>query len=165
MTPVESDDVREFLIKSWMTHDGMWFRHCLESCGIEKTNQINKAAIYAAGRIEAKRLAQLLGVENIKSFAALYDFIRRAFEVVQAEFMVFSCEARQPDVLRWEMHRCFAYDGVKRLGVIDRYQCGIFERVRGWLDGLGIAYTIMPQVEGCMMYTDGHCYREFHFSF
>ena len=49
--------------------------------------------------------------------------------------------------------------------VIDQYQCGIFERVKGWLDGLGVEYTITPEVEGCMMHTDGQCFREFHFSF
>lgn len=165
MRPIDQNEWRDLLHKSWMTHDGMWFRYCLELCGIEKANQINKAAIYAAAQVEAKRLAKLFGVPQINSFAELCDFIQQATAVMQADFMQFTFEIPEDNVLRWHMHRCFAYEGVSRLGVIDQYQCGIFERLKGWLDGLGIPYTITPQVEGCMMHSDGRCYREFHFTF
>ena len=47
MMKLPPDELKELLIKGWMTHDGMWFYHCLQECGIEKTNRINKAAIRA----------------------------------------------------------------------------------------------------------------------
>ena len=46
---------KEFIIKSWMTHDGAWFNHSLQELGIEKTNKINKAASKSLGMIEIKR--------------------------------------------------------------------------------------------------------------
>ena len=165
MTPIAANEMADLLKKSWMTHDALWFRSCLEACGIEKTNQINRAAIYGAAKIEVKRLARRLGVEQIASFDALGDFIQQATAIIQADFMQFTCEAPRPNVLRWEMHRCFAYEGVSRLGVIDRYQCGIFERLKGWLDGLGVAYAITPEGDDCMMHREGRCFREFHFAF
>jgi hypothetical protein len=53
----------------------------------------------------------------------------------------------------------------KGLGMIDRYDCGIFERIEGWFNGLGIRYDILPNVPGCMMYTKGECYRDIQFYF
>jgi hypothetical protein len=54
---------------------------------------------------------------------------------------------------------------VKQLGVLDRYQCGIMERICGWFDGLGIKYSVSPPMAGCMMHTDGKCFRDFTFNF
>jgi hypothetical protein len=54
MKTLEKDELKEILIKNWMTHDAMWFYHCLQECGINKTNKINKAAVRAMGIIDQK---------------------------------------------------------------------------------------------------------------
>lgn len=163
--PIDTTELRELLNRCWMTHDGMWFRHCLEECGIEKTNRINKAAIYSAAKIEVRRLARALGVEKIETFEDLYDFIQQASGIVKADFMRFECSSPQKNILRWDMQQCFAYQGIVQLGAIDHYQCGIFERVKGWFDSLGVEYSMTPEVGGCMMHSDGRCFREFRFRF
>ncbi|MEW6208159.1 MAG: DUF6125 family protein [Acidobacteriota bacterium] len=165
MTTIGREELRELLNKSWMTHDAMWFRHCAQECGMEKTNRINKAAIRSAAVIEARRLAKIFEVEKIDSFEGLYDFITKATDLIRADFMKFECSAPEKNLLRWRMHQCFAYEGVTRMGVIEQYECGIFERMKGWLEGLGIKYSIEPQIDGCMMHTDGECFRDFRFYF
>jgi|WetSurMetagenome_2_1015567.scaffolds.fasta_scaffold106307_2 hypothetical protein len=35
-TPLEGRALKKLLIKCRMTHDAMWFYHCLQECGIEK---------------------------------------------------------------------------------------------------------------------------------
>lgn len=165
MLPIEPLELKELLNKCWMTHDGMWFRHCLQECGMETTNKINKAAIYDAARIEAVRLARALEVERIETFAELYEFIQQANAIVKADFMKIACTSPEPNILRWDVQQCFAYEGITRLGVIAQYQCGIFERVKGWLDALGIEYAVTPEVHGCLMYDAGYCFRAFHFQF
>jgi hypothetical protein len=42
---ISRGQLKEILTKNWMIHDAMWFYHCLNECGIETTNKINKAAI------------------------------------------------------------------------------------------------------------------------
>jgi hypothetical protein len=69
------------------------------------------------------------------------------------------------NIIHSEWNSCFAYDGVKALGVIDRYECGIMLRIDTWLDTLGIKYEVEPKVAGCMMYTDGTCFRDYRFFF
>ncbi|MBW1847517.1 MAG: hypothetical protein JRJ27_10315, partial [Deltaproteobacteria bacterium] len=56
MNDAEKKELIELLNKNWMTHDGMWFYHCLQEMGIEKANKLNKLAISALAPIEIKRL-------------------------------------------------------------------------------------------------------------
>ena len=79
--------------------------------------------------------------------------------------MGFTWNVSAENTLHWDMPRCFAYDGVQKLGVADQYQCGIFERMEGWAEGLGLTYSVTPQVQGCMMHAEGRCFREFRFEF
>ncbi|MFX1322953.1 MAG: DUF6125 family protein [Promethearchaeota archaeon] len=158
-------DIKEILIKNWMTHDGMWFLHCVMRVGIKKTNKINKAAVKSMAKIEIKRIKKALSIEKIENFEQLQKFLGQVFNIVKAEFMDFTFEYPLINQLKFTMNRCFAYDGVNRLGYIEEYDCGIFERLRGWFDELRIKYHVTPKIRGCMMNQCGKCYRLFQFSF
>jgi hypothetical protein len=147
MKTLKKNELKEILIKNWMTHDAMWFYHCLQECGIERTNKINKAAIRSMAAIEIKRIQKAVDIDNVETFEDLKSLVDAAFDVLKGDFMD------------------FAYNGVKQLSVLDRYQCGIMERVCGWFDGVGIKYSVSPPMEGCMMHTDGKCFRDFTFNF
>ncbi|GAG86906.1 unnamed protein product [marine sediment metagenome] len=162
---LKKNELKEILIKSWMTHDGAWFNHCLQECGIEKTNKINKAASRTLGMIEIKRLKKIFNINDIKTFNELKLLIEKVFEIVKADFMKFSHDVDTFNEFHCEMHQCFAYDGIKRIGVIDRYKCGIFDRIEGWFESLGIKYDVSPQIEGCMMHEKGTCFRNYRFYF
>ena len=69
------------------------------------------------------------------------------------------------NILHAEWENCFAYDGMKAMGVVDRYECGIMLRINTWLETLGIQYDIEPKVTGCMMHTNGRCFRDYRFFF
>ncbi len=158
---MDTKQLVELLNKNWMTHDAMWFLHCMQECGMEKTNKINKAAVRSMGMIEAKRLSNALGIETIENYQDLRSFFERAMGVVMPDFMKFTYTFRDDCVIHAEWQSCFAHDGMKKIGMIDRYECGIFERINAWLDALKIRYTVSPRVQGCMMHTDGRCYRDY----
>ena len=157
------EELKELLIKGWMTHDGMWFLHCLQECGIEKTNRINRAAIRSMAQVETKRVMEAFGLKNVETLAGVKEFIDRMFQVAKADFMKFSYLFIAPDVLRIKMESCFAYDGMSRMGVAAEYQCGIFERIETWFKTLGVDYALEPEVEGCLMHRTGTCSRQFKF--
>ncbi len=165
MKALETNELKEILIKNWMTHDAMWFYHCLQECGIEKTNRINKAAVRAMGIIEIKRIQKALEVDRVGTFEDFRLLNDAIWGIVKGDFMKFSYGYPAANVFRGDFQKCFAYEGIEQLGVIGQYKCGIFERIYGWLDGLGIEYSVSPQVEGCMMHTDGKCFREITFTF
>jgi hypothetical protein len=62
--------------------------------------------------------------------------------------------ASSKDLLNWE---CFAYKGMKQIGLIDGYRCGVMYRIECWLEALGIKYSIDPKIDKCMMHEKGAC--------
>ena len=165
MKALKGNELKEVLIKNWMTHDAMWFYHCFQECGIEKTNKINKAAARAIGIIEIRRIRKAVGIDKVETFADFKLLIEAAWDIVKGDFMKANFSLPSKNVLRGDFESCFAYEGIKRIGAIEQYQCGIFERIYGWFDGLGIEYSVSPQVEGCMMHSNGKCFRDFTFNF
>jgi hypothetical protein len=165
MNTVDGGALKELLIKNWMTHDAMWFYHCAREFGMEKTNVINKAAVRSMAAVEIKRLRKAMGVEGIETFSEFREFFSAVMEIVLGDFMKSSFSFPGVNQVHGEWKSCFAYDGLTKLGVIDQYRCGIMDRVEGWFDGLGIAYTVTPKVDGCMMHTEGRCYRDYQFEF
>ncbi|OGP91547.1 MAG: hypothetical protein A2031_09195, partial [Deltaproteobacteria bacterium RBG_19FT_COMBO_43_11] len=132
--PLQKEDLKELLNKGWMTHDAMWFYNCLQECGIEKTNKINKAAIRDMSAIEIKRIQKAVGAGQLNTFDEFKSFFDIAMKIATGKFM--KCKYSMPahNLIRGEWESCFAYEGIKALGVIDRYECGIMLRIETWLE-------------------------------
>ena len=163
--PLDKKELKELLNKGWMTHDAMWFYNCLQECGIEKTNKINRAAVRAMAAVEIKRMKKALGVGEIKDFETLVRFFEPCMAIVSGDFMKYRFKYPGDNIIHAEWLSCFAYDGIKALGVIDRYECGIMDRIEAWWNTLGLKWEVTPKVTGCMMHTDGVCYRDYKFFF
>ncbi len=163
--PLDKKELKELLNKCWMTHDAMWLYYCLQECGIEKTNKINRAAVKATAAVEIKRLKKAVKVDKLETFDEFWNFFQIAMATLTGDFMKYSFESRGVNHVRGVWHQCFAYDGIKMLGIADEYECGIMDRVEAWFDNLGIRYDVQPKVTHCMMHTEGQCYRDYTFFF
>ena len=163
--PLDKKELKELLNKGWMTHDAMWFYHSLQECGIEKTNRINKAAIRDMAAIEIKRIQKAVGAGNFDTWDEFKRFFEITMEIATGKFMNYRYSLPAHNKMHGEWESCFAYEGIKALGVIDSYECGIMLRIDTWLDTLGIKYEVEPKVTGCMMHTDGKCFRDYRFFF
>ncbi len=156
-------EIRDLLGKGWLTHDGMWFYHTYQEFGVEKANKLNKAAIRSLAPVEIKRVQKALGIGGgkIGSFEELKDFMLEALEVIlpNSVFKKFRFRASSKDLLHWEWEsgECFAYKGMKQIGIIDGYRCGVMYRIECWLEALGIKYSIDPKIDKCMMHEKGAC--------
>ena len=163
--PLDKNELKELLTKCWMTDDAMWFYSCLQEFGIEKTNEMNKAAIRGMAAIEIKRYQKALGVRNLERFEDFRRFFDMAMEIATGKFMKYKYGIPEKNVMHAKWESCFAYEGMKALGVADRYECGIMLRIDTWLDTLGIKYEVEPKVTGCMMHTEKRCFRDYRFFF
>jgi hypothetical protein len=158
--------MKELINKCWMTHDGMWFYHCLQELGMEKTNHLNKAANRSLAHIEIKRIMKAFGLGEVRNHEDLENMAACGFQVVKGDFMNFNFHFPARNLMRFDMgEHCFALDGMRRLGVEKEYECGVFNRVEGWFEALGLKYKVTPQVLKCMMLSEGKCYREYRFDF
>ena len=161
-------EIIDLLNRCWMTHDGMWFYHCFQEFGIKKANHLNKAAIKSLAPIEVERIKKTLGMEKkIENFQELRNFFEKAFPLVIPPFMKASMSFQRKNVLHWafEPNKCFAFKGIKRIGAIDQYECGVIYRLACWFDSLGLKYSLSTSVERCLMVTGGTCSGDFEFIF
>ena len=94
-------ELKELLSKGWMTHDAMWFYHCLQECGIEKANRVNTAAIESMSLIEIQRIKKVLGidVERVEHFEDLAQIMIDGMDLVRADFMKFEMSFPEKNVL------------------------------------------------------------------
>ena len=172
MRSIESLGKKELIdlvSKCWMTHDGMWFYTCLQELGIEAANRLNKAAISSLAPIEISRFKKALGFgeQKIGTWAEFKEFFLGTTAMLIPDFMNVDWNFHRDKVLRWVFNekKCFAYNGINRLGVIDKYECGPIYRVECWLKSLGIKYTVFPRTGKCVMPEKGACSGEFKITF
>ncbi|MGD2186718.1 MAG: DUF6125 family protein [Desulfobacterales bacterium] len=169
MEPLKKEELIELLNKCWMTHDGMWFYHCLQEFGIAKANKLNKAAIKSLAPIETGRIKRTLGIEKqkIETFAEFTSFFKGAAELFIPDFMKISLSFPDENVLHWEFEpqKCFAYRGMQKMGVVAEYECGVIYRVECWIASLGITYNVVPQIKKCIMLTHDTCCGDIRLQF
>jgi hypothetical protein len=160
---ISPEEIRDYLGKGWLTHDGMWFYNTFRAVGIEQANAINLAAIRSMAPLEMQRTRKILAMENrgVESMEELFIYLKRALELVLPASVLkkFSVSVPAPDRIQWSWDdgECFAYKGVKQIGCIDRYACGVIYRIDCWLDMLGIEHRIDPPVGNCLMHEKGFC--------
>ncbi|MCC7078576.1 MAG: hypothetical protein IT198_15765 [Acidimicrobiia bacterium] len=163
---VDKARLKDLLVKNWMTHDAMWFGTAVAELGIETANTLNRQAVRSMAAIEARRLLRVLDMEAVTTLAEMRRFFEGAADLVMGDFMDFEWTwFPETDSVRFEWRSCFAFDGVTMLGVADRYECGIFERIYGWMDTLDVAWEITPDTLGCLMHDTGACVRTMQFRF
>jgi hypothetical protein len=168
---IDPRDIKEFLSKSWLTHDGMWFFNVYQEYGIDAANKINRAAIKSMAPFEVNRCRKLMGSDKkkLETFAEVKNFMDGAFQAILPESILSASSFTAPgkNVIQWawEDGKCFAYEGMKRLGIDDRYVCGVIYRIQCWLDCFHVPYTVNPKIDLCIMAQTGSCKGEFVFNF
>jgi hypothetical protein len=145
------------LIKCWMSHDARWFMAAAQTCGMAVTNRINQAAARETGKVEATRVARALQWPPVKTADDFLAAQAALIGFLGPDLLDYVITARDGDTFEIEVRRCFAYDNVVRAGVADQYECGIFARVEGWLDGLGAEHRIDPALGPCLMASGRAC--------
>jgi hypothetical protein len=165
---IDKKQLREFLVKNWMTHDGAWFFQTTMAVGIAKANRLNKAAIGMLAEAEQKRLLKLMGWEGrrITTFSEFREVIDNAFSLVKGDFMNFEYSFPAENIMRYKMlGKCWAAEGMKKLGVEKEYECGVLRRVMCWIKQMGVKYKMIPPVKTCQLNTQATCEGEIHFLF
>ena len=154
LSPAEREAL---LVKCWMSHDARWFMAVAREYGMEAANRANQTATHQIGEVEAQRLARALQLPPVKT---VEDFML-AGEILIGLFGpdLIDYDIVKTDDDRYQVHvkRCFACDNATRVGVADEFECGVFSRVSGWLEGLGVEYEMTPPLGKCMKARGREC--------
>lgn len=163
------EEIVELLNRCWMSHDGMWFFQCFRTLGIDQANLLNKSAIRSLAPLEIARLRQAMGKEDnrIESYTEFKEFFTFAAKLVIPDFMGARMSFPRENTLHWEFEpaQCFAYRGLKRIGAIEGYECGVIYRIECWLEALGLAFEVKPRPVRCLMLAGGACAGDFEIVF
>ncbi len=162
---ISKDQLRELLVKNWMTHDGAWFFYTCNECGIAKANRLNKSAIKMLAEVEQKRLRKLMGWQDhkITTFEDLKILMDNAFSLIKGDFMKGTFSFPSKNLMHWTMDKCWAYEGMKKIGVEKEYECGVFYRVLCWIKDAGIKCEVDPPLKMCRMAMQGTCEGDIRF--
>ena len=152
-------ETRELLIKSWMSHDARWFNAVAREFGLEAANRVNQAAAREAGTVEARRAREHCGIGEVRGAEDGVRALGALFELFGAPVGLLEYQASVEDATSFtiRVRSCFAHANVTRAGIADRYDCGIFARVQGWLDGLGCGHEMAPPLQGCLKAQGAEC--------
>lgn len=149
------------LVKCWMSHDARWFMAVAREFGVEAAVRLNQAAAREEGKAEAARIARTLGLPPVSD---LRDFLLRQ-EIMIAllcpELLDYEIHQPSPDRHEVVVNRCFAHENIVKAGIGQAYECGIFARVLGWMDALGVQCEMTPPLGKCMKLDGGECVYRF----
>ena len=149
--------LRDILIKNWMTHDALWYGEVAAKFGMAEASPMNLRVCRKLGQIEFKRFMQLVDAAppaDMKSYRKLFD---SGWAVFVPEFMTFEIDYPSQNCQRVHVIDCFAHRGMERAGVIADYACGIFERIEGWWDAMKVKYERTPDLSRCLKYKGQEC--------
>ncbi len=155
--PISPEQLRDFLIKNWMTHDAIWYGEVAKKFGMAEASPMNLRVCRQLGRIEFGRLMKTLGASpptHMGEYQELFEFGRQTFV---PDFMDFQIEYPGSDSQMFRVLDCFAHRGMEKAGLLADYECGIFERIEGWLDAMGLKYERTPDLSRCLKFKGKEC--------
>ena len=148
---------RDMLLKNWMTHDALWYGEVAAKFGMAVASPMNLKVCRKLGQIEFKRLMKSVDASPPKDMGQYITLFELAKEVFFPDFMTVEINYPNHDTQRFHVLDCFAHKGMQKAGLLPEYQCGIFERIAGWFEAMGLKYDLVPNLDRCLKFRGQKC--------
>ena len=164
-TKMNGEQVKNFLLTNWMTHDALWYREAASRFGMTEASPMNLRVCRSLGRIEFKRLLRETGSNPPKNMGQLKKLYQEARRILVPTLMETEVDFQRDDKIVFKTRTCFAHKGMTEAGLIDEYECGIFERIKGWFDAMEVDNMLSPDLSRCLKYRGQECHVKVGFQF
>jgi hypothetical protein len=154
---LDRQTLRNILIANWMTHDALWYREVAGQFGMASASPMNLRVCRKLGQIEFGRAMKMVGASTPRNITEYRELFQLASDLFVPDFMEVRVSYPSESLQVFHVQDCFAHRGMTQQGLIGGYQCGIFERIDGWLDGMGIRYLRSPDLSRCLKYQGEEC--------
>jgi hypothetical protein len=158
------EEKRDLVMRAWMTHDALWYGEVAARFGMGEASPMNLRVCRKLGRTEFSRLMKAAQASPPRDMAQFMSLFQLGQEVFVPPFIRMTMEELE-DGLAFHVVDCFAHRGMERAGVLDQYECGIFERMQGWFDATGLKYTVTPDLGRCLKFRGQECRVTVRFDF
>ena len=156
LSSVNNEKKIEILRKNWMSHEARYQMAIVQELGWERANDINKSVIYKMGKLMMYRLMNTLEISHIDNIDDFKDICLTAQEFYYPPPIFSVYLNRESDTsLSGTVEKCGTIDNVKRLGVLDQYECGCFAMRSGWYKALGM--DVEEKLGNCIKNGDNAC--------
>ena len=162
---IDPQKLNSFLIKNWMTHDALWYGEVAGKLGMPEASPMNLRVCRKLGQIEFKRLMQMMDATVPDDMLAYQKLFEMGTQVFVPDFMAMDIDFPAENVQRFCVRECFAHRGMEKAGHLEDYECGIFERIFGWLDAMNLTYTAAPDLSRCLKFKGQACKVTIDFQF
>ena len=156
LSPAERE---AFLRTAWLSHDARWYSAAARTTGVETANKLNREAIREAGAIEARRLHRSMDFPPIRTATEFIEFAAEGKELVVGNLIELEMTPESDHSYRVAVTKCFASEQIAWAGLSASYECGIFDRIQGWHEGLGIPLTEDVPTTMCLLANGKPCER------
>jgi hypothetical protein len=157
-----SQEQREALLtKCWMAFDSRWFIAVAMAYGPEAACRLNKLVTHEVGKVEAPGIARALQLTPIATLDDLLVLQEMFISLLGPELMDYAIVQTGDDEYQIQIQRCYAHENITRAGVGNHYECGIFSRVTGWMEALGLRYGVTPSLGKCLKVQGRECVYTF----
>ncbi|MFY9315864.1 MAG: DUF6125 family protein [Burkholderiales bacterium] len=157
MSGLAAGEREQLLVKCWMTHDARWFNAVAREFGMQAANRLNRRAVREMAKVEWQRVGRALGIEQPKDAAGCLAAQQAMIDLLGPELLDYEAQVEGTDACRISVRRCFAHENVEKAGIAAQYDCGIFSRIEGWLEGMGFAPQVQPPLKGCLKAQGKEC--------
>ena len=100
--------------------------------------------------------------DDMQAYQKLFEIGEQVFV---PEFMSLDIDYPAENLQRFCVRECFAHRGMEKAGLLKDYECGIFERIFGWLDGMNLKYSATPDLSRCLKFKGQACEVTIEFQF
>ncbi|HYA41234.1 MAG TPA: DUF6125 family protein [Syntrophobacteraceae bacterium] len=149
------------LVRCWISHDARWYTAVARAFGIDAANKLNQFAARETGKIEAVRITRALGlapVVTLDDYAVVHEVL---IGLLGPDLIDYELLAAGDGAWEFRVRRCFAHENVMRAGIGEEYECGVFARVTGWMEALGLNCEMTPALAGCARAQGRECRYRF----
>lgn len=137
------------MARCWMAHDANWFAVVEASLGTETANRLSRSAAQAQGRFEAREAMRLFALPAVTTLEEYLTLQQLLLGLLAPGVLRHEIEVVDDETCRMRITRCLVHENVVRAGMAERYACGVMARIAGWLQGVGVRYSLGPCLEGC----------------
>lgn len=148
-----------------MTHDALWYGEVTDKLGMPEASPMNLRVCRKLGQIEFKRLMKILEATvpgDMQAYQKLFEIGKQVFV---PDFMAIDINYPAENVQQFCVRECFAHRGMEKAGHLKDYECGIFERIVGWLDAMNLTYRVAPDLSRCLKFKGQACEVTVKFQF
>jgi hypothetical protein len=98
-----------------------------------------------------------LNLSTPKNTEEYVDLMNAAISLYGPDLIEYEIKVLDHQSYEMQLKRCFAHENIVKAGIKDEYECGIFSRLQGWIDALGLEHELSPPLSRCMKVLGKEC--------